>query len=109
MHARGGEGRYLAECPACQGSGQIDDSQRDGVSVFPDEDGLYRYMIGRDGDVRDARLVVLEGEPSGDEDFDADEGAVLIRPTRVIEVRAPDLQRLDELRGDAPPRRHPGR
>ena len=66
-------------------------------------------MIGRDGDVRDAQLVVLEGEPSGDEDFDAEEGAVLIRPTRVIEVRAPDLQRMNELRGDGPPRRHPGR
>lgn len=98
--ACGGEVRYWAECPACQGSGRIDDSERDGVSVFPDEDGLYRYMLGRDGDVRDAQLVVLEGEPSGDEDFDADEGAVLITPTGIVEIRAPDLERLSELRSE---------
>jgi hypothetical protein len=89
-----GEVRYRGRCPACQGSGWIDDSERDGVSVFPDEEGLYRYMLGRNADVADAKLVVLEGEPSGDDDFDADEGAVLIRPTSIVDVRAPDLERL---------------
>jgi DnaJ-class molecular chaperone len=93
-----GEVRYLARCPACQGSGQIDDSQRDGVSVFPDEDGLYRYMLGRDGDVAAAKLVVLEGDAAEDEDFDADAGAVLIHPTRVVDVREPDRRRIGELR-----------
>ena len=98
--ACGGEVRYRAKCPACQGSGRIDDSQRDGVSVFPDEDGLYRYMLGRDGNVSNAKLVVLEGELTGDEDFDADEGAVLIRPVRIVEVRDPDVQRMSELRAE---------
>ena len=43
----GGEGQTVHECESCvqgraqpdccQGSGRVDDSQRDGVSVFPDE------------------------------------------------------------------------
>jgi DnaJ-class molecular chaperone len=96
-----GEVRYLATCPACRGSGRIDDSQRHGVSVFPDEDGLYRYMLGRDGDLAHVQLVVLEGAPSEDDDFDADAGAVLIVPTRIVEVRAPDRRRIAELRRKA--------
>jgi hypothetical protein len=59
--------------------------------VFPEEDGLYRYMLRRDADIENALLVELEGEPSGDEDFDADEGALLIRPRRIADVRDPDL------------------
>jgi hypothetical protein len=77
--------------PACRGSGEIDDSEREGISVFPEEDGLYRYMAARD--VADAKLLLLEGEATGDTDFDADEGAVLITPTRVVDVRDPDLDR----------------
>jgi len=88
--ACGGRVRFVAECPACGGSGQVDDSARDGVSVFPDEDGLYRYMVRRGADFGGACLVELEGEPTGDDDFDADEGALLIRPTRVVDVRDPE-------------------
>jgi hypothetical protein len=89
-----GEMYYEEECPACQGTGEIDDSEREGVSVFPDEDGLYRYMVSRDADIEGSVLVALEGEPTEDEDFDADEGALLVRPTRIIEVRPVDEQRL---------------
>jgi hypothetical protein len=96
--ACGGRRRYEAECPACEGSGAVDDSQRDGVSVFPDEDGLYRYMLGRDADIDAAVLVELEGQPSDDEDFDADEGAVLIRPSRIVDVREPDWERIEATR-----------
>lgn len=85
----------MGECPACEGSGEIDDSERDGISVFPDEDGLYRYMAERDGDVSSAQLVVLEGEQTDDRDFDADEGAILIRPTQIVEVRPVDRDRLE--------------
>lgn len=81
-----GEVRYKAGCPACEGSGEIDDSHREGVSVFPDREGLYRYMRGRDADIDGSLLVELEGEPSDDEDFDADEGALLVRPTRIVSV-----------------------
>ena len=96
--ACGGEVRYRADCPACQGSGRVDDSQRDGVSVFPNEDGLYRYMLRHDADLAGAKLVVLRGEPSGDEDFDADEGAVLVRPSSIVDTRAPNRRRIEELR-----------
>ncbi len=94
----GGELRYKDECPACEGSGEIDDSAREGVSVFPDEDGLYRYMLKRDADLSAAVLVELEGRESADQDFDADEGAVLIRPTRVVDRRPVDSRRVARLR-----------
>ena len=94
-----GEVRYVDECPACEGSGEIDDSSREGVSVFPDEDGLYRYMLNRDADLDErCKLVELEGEESEDEDFDADEGALLIRPNRVVRVRELDWDRIEGLR-----------
>ena len=93
-----GKLRYQDECPACEGSGEIDDSCRDGVSVFPDEDGLYRYMIKRDADLDGCQVVELKGEKSPDEDFDADDGALLIRPTDVVDTRPLDHGRLEELR-----------
>ena len=76
----------------------ITDAQRNGVSVFPDEDGLYRYMLKREADLDGSKLVELEGEPSADEDFDADEGAVLVKPSRIVDVREPDLDRVEALR-----------
>jgi hypothetical protein len=96
----GGEVRYRGECPACEGSGEIDDSSREGVSVFPDEDGLYRYMLKRDAELSEAILVELEGPQSADEDFDADEGAILIRPTEVVGRRPIDRERLEQLRAE---------
>jgi hypothetical protein len=93
--------RYRAECPACEGSGEVDDSERDGVSVFPDEDALYRYMVRRDADIEEARLVELEGEPSEDEDFDADEGAVLVRPRRIVSVRDPEWRRIEAIASES--------
>ena len=76
------------ECPACRGTGEIDDSTRDGVSVFPDVDGLYRYMVRRNAELDEGtRVVTLEGLPSDDRDFDADEGALLVVPTRVVSAK----------------------
>ena len=97
----GGEVRYVDECPACEGSGEIDDSEREGVSVFPDEDGLYRYMLRREADLDGSKVVELEGEPSEDEDFDADEGALLVRPRRIVDVRDPDHERIERLRASS--------
>jgi hypothetical protein len=85
-----GRKRYEADCPACSGTGEIDDSERHGISVFPDKEGLYRYMRKRGAEIDDACLVELEGEPSPDEDFDADEGAMLIIPHAIVAVREPD-------------------
>jgi hypothetical protein len=78
---------YEDVCPACEGSGELDDSERQGVSVFPDERGLFSYMRKRGADIAGSTLVELEGEPSKDEDFDADEGALLIHPTRIVRVQ----------------------
>jgi hypothetical protein len=91
--------RYEAECPVCEGSGEVDDSSRDGISVFPELDGLYRYMIKRDADLDEGCTVVeLEGRNSEDEDFDADEGALLVHPTGIVEVRPVDFDRIERLR-----------
>jgi hypothetical protein len=76
----------------------VDDSCRDGVSVFPDEDGLYRYMIKRGADLDGCVLVELEGEQSPDDDFDADEGALLVRPTKIVDTRPLDRDRIEALR-----------
>jgi hypothetical protein len=43
------------------------------------------------------RCVELAGERSPDEDFDADEGALLIRPSRVVDTRPLDTQRIARL------------
>jgi hypothetical protein len=96
-----GELRYTDTCPACEGSGEIDDSSREGVSVFPDEDGLYRYMIKRDADLNSScQLVKLQGEQSEDEDFDADEGALLVRPRRIVESGELDWDRVEQIRSE---------
>ena len=55
-------------------------------------------MLRRDADLDGAVLVELEGDPSNDEDFDADEGAQLVHPRRIIDVRKPDRQRVARLR-----------
>jgi hypothetical protein len=95
----GGHVTYMGECPVCHGTGEIDDSAREGVSVFPDLDGLYRYMLKRDADLdENCRVLKLEGEQSNDRDFDADEGAVLVNPTKILEVGELDRDRIERIR-----------
>lgn len=93
-HEHGDEG----ECPACRGSGEIDDSERDGVSVFPDVVNLYRYMVKRNADLSESSIVKLAGEESPDRDFDADEGAVLVKPREILEVGPVDVDRIERIR-----------
>ena len=93
-----GDVRYRGRCPTCGGSGEIDDSSRDGISVFPDENGLLRYMLERDADLDRALVVELEGEPTEEEDFDADEGALLIRPTRLVRSSRVSSRQVDRAR-----------
>jgi hypothetical protein len=93
-----GELRYRDSCPACAGEGEIDDSRRQGVSVFPELDGLYRYMLKHDADLDGCQVVEIQGQPSGDEDFDADEGALLIRPERIVATRPLEPERVERLR-----------
>ncbi len=68
--------------------------------MFPDEDGLYRYMVERGADFEGCVVVELEGHESEDEDFDADEGALLVIPTRIVDCRPVDGDRLAQTRAD---------
>ena len=79
-----GRVRWRARCPVCEGTGEIDPRIRRGISVFPRPEGLLAYMRRRETEVDGELLVELEGVRSDDEDFDADEGALLIVPTRVV-------------------------
>jgi hypothetical protein len=88
-------------CPACEGDGTIDRTTREGVSVFPTMDGLYRYLGERDADAAGCIVLELEGELTRDRDLDADAGALLIRATRVIGTCPLDERRLDEQRPGA--------
>jgi hypothetical protein len=87
------------QCPACKGTGEITETERRGVSVFRDPDTLYSYMLRRDNDMDDSVLVELEGSESDEPDWDADEGALLVFPTRIVRVEDLDRRRIDALRG----------
>ncbi|SFU94929.1 hypothetical protein [Alicyclobacillus macrosporangiidus] len=63
--------------------------ERRGVSCCRTLRGLERYFQSRGADMNDVVVVALEGEESEDEDFDADEGAVLVLPTEIVWVRRP--------------------
>ncbi|HEU5143186.1 MAG TPA: hypothetical protein VFU04_08525 [Solirubrobacterales bacterium] len=97
------EGRVHFEsvCPACEGGAVIDRTKRRGIAVFPSRAGLYRYLAERDADVRDRVLVELEGELSDDGDLDADAGALLIHPSRVVAVQPFDLELFASIRRHA--------
>jgi RecJ-like exonuclease len=94
----GGRVRYEDDCPACGGSGEVDHETRSGVSAFLDEEALYRYLIDHDARLDGSvRLIEMEGALSEQRDFDADEGALLIHPTRIVDVREPDWQLIASL------------
>jgi hypothetical protein len=86
-----GRMRWVAACPTCEGSGEITRTTRRGVSVFPKVGGLLAYLAEENGDFSDDVIVELEGELTGDVDLDAERGAVLVRPTRVVAVHEIDV------------------
>ena len=100
--ACGGRVEFTDVCPACEGDGTIDRTRRRGVSVFPSADGLYRYIAERDAEGADL-VVELEGRLSGERDLDADAGALLIRPTRIVATHPFDHARLQRLRAGIQP------
>jgi hypothetical protein len=89
--------QFVDVCPVCEGAGTIGRPRRRGVSVFPTADGLYRYIAEQDVDGDDC-IVELEGPLSGDRDLDADAGALLILPTRVVATHPFQLGRLAAVR-----------
>jgi hypothetical protein len=96
--ACGGRVRFEETCPACGGEGFIDHTVRRGIAVFPRRQGLYRYLAERD-DEPDGKMVVgVEGEISEERDLDADAGALLVLPRRVVEIEPLDVELVDAIR-----------
>jgi len=93
-----GRVRFEQTCPTCQGSGEIHRTERHGVAVFPSREGLYRYLAGKDADVDGKVVVELEGPLSDDLDLDADEGALLIHPQRLVAVEPLDPELVHAIR-----------
>ncbi|HEV7770721.1 MAG TPA: hypothetical protein VGO66_08710 [Solirubrobacterales bacterium] len=60
---------------------------------LPHPGGLYRYLAERDADPEGKVVVELEGTLSEERDLDADAGALLVHPQRILtiatESRAP--------------------
>ena len=71
-------------CPSCEGDGQITRVERAGVSSFPTAVGLRRYLRERDVRLSGDVFLEMEGELSEDRDLDADEGAILVCPRRIV-------------------------
>lgn len=88
-----GRVRFEQTCPTCQGSGEIRRTRRRGIAVFPRREGLYRYLAWKsDASVEGKVVVELTGELSDDCDLDADHGALLIFPERLVSVEPLDAE-----------------
>lgn len=94
-----GRVRFEQACPACGGSGEVRDTRRRGVAVFPRREGLYRYLAWKDDAEVEGKVVVeLAGELSDDRDLDADHGALLVLPDRVVSVEPLDPETVGSVR-----------
>jgi hypothetical protein len=92
-----GRVRYQETCPACLGSGQITHTCRQGIAVFPARGGLYKYLAERDADSAGKVVVELEGRLSDERDLDADAGALLVHPERIVAIQPLDAELLARL------------
>jgi hypothetical protein len=95
--ACGGRVRYVERCPTCEGTGEITNTRRAGISAFPTRAGLLRYLVERDADL-DGLIVEMDGEPTDDLDLDADSGALLVRPVAIVGASPVDPGLADGLR-----------
>jgi hypothetical protein len=93
-----GRVRFSDTCPACLGDGVIDHTRRRGVAVFPAREGLYRYLAERDAEVDGKVVVELEGRLSDERDLDADAGALLVHPQRIVGVEPLDAELVAAIR-----------
>jgi hypothetical protein len=94
-----GRVRFEQTCPACDGTGEIHRTRRHGVAVFPSREGLYRYLAWKSDAGTEGRVVVeLTGELSEDFDLDADHGALLVFPDRVVSVERLDPEVVAAIR-----------
>jgi hypothetical protein len=93
-----GRVRFRETCPACLGSGHVDHTRRAGLAVFPTRQGLYRYLAERNANVEGKLVVELEGRPSEERDLDADAGALLVLPERIVSVVPLDVELIRAVR-----------
>lgn len=93
-----GRVRWVAECPVCRGSARVDSKPRHGVSVFPALEGLYHYMLVEEADLANCVIVELEAELAQDVDFDADQGAMLVIPSRILGCAGVDDRLVQSVR-----------
>jgi hypothetical protein len=70
--------------PGVPRQGRVDGNPRHGVSVFATLEGLYHYMLVKEAGLDECTIVELEAERAEDVDFDADQGAMLVIPTRIF-------------------------
>jgi len=90
--------RFRETCPACLGDGQINHTRRPGVAVFPSREGLYRYLAERNASVEEKLVVELEGRLSDERDLDADAGALLLLPERIVGSAPLDTELIAAIR-----------
>jgi hypothetical protein len=93
-----GRVRFRETCPACLGDGHIDHTRRAGIAVFPAREGLYRYLAEKNASVEEKLVVELEGRLSEERDLDADAGALLLMPERVVEAVPLDTRLIAAIR-----------
>jgi len=93
-----GRVRFRETCPACLGDGHIDHTRRAGIAVFPAREGLYRYLAEKNASVEERAVVELEGRLSEERDIDADTGALLLMPERIVEVVPLDTRLIAAIR-----------
>jgi RecJ-like exonuclease len=93
-----GKVRWEDDCPVCRATGKVDGKPRHGVSVFPTLEGLYHYMLVNDADFEDCVIVELDGHPSEDVDFDADQGAMLVIPSDILGCGGVDEELAADIR-----------
>jgi len=95
-----GRVRFAQICPTCEGGGEIKRHQRRGLAVFPSREGLYRYLAWKnDAGIEGKVVVELAGELSEDLDLDADHGALLVFPERLLSVEPLDPAVVNAIRG----------
>jgi hypothetical protein len=93
-----GRVRFRETCPACLGEGRIDHTRRAGVAVFPARAGLYRYLAEKNANVEGKLVVELEGRLSDERDLDADAGALLLLPERIVATTPLDTRLIAAIR-----------
>jgi hypothetical protein len=93
-----GRVRFRETCPACLGDGHIDHTRRAGIAVFPAREGLYRYLAEKNASVEGKVVAELEGRLSEERDLDADAGALLLLPERIVGAVPLDPQLIAAIR-----------